>query len=149
LGAAPAHPASIDPAASNVMIAPSVRLMSDWTFGRATWLRLRADHYARILTERVKLGLQVRIRLGGWRWAAFAGRGREIAGPPRAAGYLGGCCYGRVAGPWALMICSNATGGLLREQLPLELRAATARILSRYFPWPLIPAYAPVPSRSL
>ena len=33
-----------------------------------------------------------------------------------------------------MMICWNAAGGLLWEQLPLELRALTARILSRYLP---------------
>jgi hypothetical protein len=69
-------------------------------------------------------------------------RRRQPGGLPVLAG------YGRLTGPLALMSWCHATGGLLCVHLPPEL-APTARMLSRYVPVPLIPAYVPVPFSSL
>src|SRR5215469_6845334 len=49
-------------------------------------------------------------------------------------------CYGRVTGPLALMTWWKATGALVCEHLPALLRAPMARMLSWYFPPPVIPA---------
>jgi hypothetical protein len=51
----------------------------------------------------------------------------------------------RCAGPCATMVSSKATGGFFCEQVPLALRAATPTTVSWYVPWPLRPAYLPVP----
>ena len=61
--------------------------------------------------------------------------------PPRGGGGSSGIRfrYGRVTGPLALITWWNATGGLVFEHLPPEL-APMARMLSWYFPLPVIPA---------
>ena len=51
----------------------------------------------------------------------------------------------RLTGPENLTICSKVTSVV---HLPAD-RAATARMLSWYFPLPLIPAYLPVPPKIL
>ena len=69
--------------------------------------------------------------------------GQNVTLPPparaAAASVSPRTCYGRVTGPLALMTWWNATGGLLFEHVPPEL-APMARMLSWYFPLPVIPA---------
>jgi len=65
--------------------------------------------------------------------AAFSAKAAAASGSPQ--GY-----YGRVTGPLALMTWWKATGGLACEHLPALLRAPMARMLSWYFPLPVIPA---------
>ena len=54
----------------------------------------------------------------------------------------------RCTGPTPMISSSKATGGLVLSHLPCDL-GATARMCDRYLPWPLIPAYLPVPDSSL
>jgi transposase len=68
-------------------------------------------------------------------------RRNQAATPARGSG---GGDQGSDTGPDALMICWKVTGGLDCEHLPPDL-APIARMLSWYVPWPLMPAYWPVP----
>ena len=54
----------------------------------------------------------------------------------------------RCTGPEARTISSKAAGGFFWVHLPCD-RAATARMSRWYLPWPLIPAYLPVPLTSV
>jgi hypothetical protein len=106
-------------------------------------------------------------RPGIWRCSATrrraagrCGTGRGVGGAPKDA--VGqGAAPDSGAAPWAVltgryrwtgpearMSSSKATGGLFWVHLPCD-RAPTARTSTLNVPWPLIPAYLPVPPTSL
>ena len=104
--------------------------------------------------------LVTRLCRGGRRAAGRAGTGRGTSGALKGAAGSGAAPESGAA-PWQVLtgryrctgperrtISSKVTGGLFWVHLPCD-RAPTARMSSRYLPWPLIPAYLPVPLRSV